>query len=151
MARMEPAWLALAPGTAAALLRCLAKLVAERTALPRVLPWLWPLATPEARALLSRQLATSSGRVCRQHCPAACSQLSSSQVQNVLLMGQSVVKHASLVSKQGTSAAAAAADAAAAAGAAADVRGLLGEALACTANACEDAVLSEEARPASAS
>lgn len=51
MARMEPAWLALAPGTAAALLRCLAKLVAERTALPRVLPWLWPLATPEARPL----------------------------------------------------------------------------------------------------
>lgn len=47
MARMQPAWQALAPGTAAALLRCLAKLVAERTALPRVLPWLWPLATPE--------------------------------------------------------------------------------------------------------
>ena len=51
---------------------------------------------------------------------------------------------------QGTAAAAAAADAAAAAGAAADVRGLLGEALACTADACEDAALSEEACPASA-
>ena len=52
MARMEPAWQALAPGTAAALLRCLAKMVAERTALPRVLPWLWPLATPEACPLM---------------------------------------------------------------------------------------------------
>lgn len=60
MARMEPVWLALAPGTAAALLRCLAKLVAERTALPRLLPWLWPLATPEARPPLSRHPAMSA-------------------------------------------------------------------------------------------
>ena len=67
---------------------------------------------------------------------------------NILLMREKVAQHASLVSKQGTAAAAAAADAAAAAGAAADVRGLLGEALACTADACEDAVLSEEACPA---
>ena len=70
MARMEPAWLALAPSTAAALLRCLAKLVAERIALPRVLPWLWPLATPEARPLLGRQPAMSAQRTCRQHCHA---------------------------------------------------------------------------------
>ncbi len=47
---------------------------------------------------------------------------------------------------QGKAAAAAAADAAAAAGAVADVRGLLGEALACTANACDDAATCQEAR-----
>jgi hypothetical protein len=93
MARLEPAWPALAPGTAAALLRVLAKLVAERTALPRVLPWLWPLASAE-----------------------------------------------------GAAAAAAAAEAAAAAGAGADVRALLGEALAGAGDACDDAPLCQELR-----
>lgn len=49
MARMQPAWQALAPGTAAALLRCLAKLVAERTA--RFAP---PQAERAAMALAAR-------------------------------------------------------------------------------------------------
>ncbi|KAK9816903.1 hypothetical protein WJX72_006945 [[Myrmecia] bisecta] len=44
MARTGPSWADLSPATAQLLLRALANLLRERTALPRILPWFWTLA-----------------------------------------------------------------------------------------------------------